>query len=186
MNNESRKWVARGVQIALVVLALAFVGNWLRARLMVHNDLHLAAVVPPPDSLGPGDLRIFNSDSTVDVILTGDRILAGLSPKMVAKVRTQLDSGNKTDTGLGGSIATMVKKTVAGAINTHAAFSLAAVKDVRFDNGRMVVDWVDGSQHDLFGHTNVNGRQEQNSFRAEDVQRFSAAVSARKKALGQP
>lgn len=186
MTDESRKWKARAVQIALVVVAVAFVGNWAHNRFMRHHDLHLTAVVPPPVSLGPGDLRIYNADSTLDVILTGDRILAGLSPMMVAKIRTDMDSGRNADTGLGGSIATMVKKTVAGAIDTHAAFALSDVKDVRFDGGRLILDWKDGSRHDLFSHTNVNGRGEKNSFRADDVQRLAAAVNARKKSLGQP
>ncbi len=140
---------------------------------------------PPPDSLGAGDVRIYNSDSSVDVILKGDKILAGLSPKTVARVRAEMDTGPTTDSGIGGGIASIVKKTVAGAIGTHAAFPLADIRDVRFDRGRLIFEWANGGEHHLFGDTKVNGNREGNSFRPEDATRFIDAVHARKKALGQ-
>ena len=64
--------------------------------------------------------------STVDVILKGDKIMTGLSDKTVARVRTEMDKSREKDTsGLGGAIASMVKKTVAENIGTHAVFPRA-------------------------------------------------------------
>ena len=60
--------------------------------------------VPSTDALAPGDMRIYNVDSSVDLILQGDRILAGLSPKTVAKVKDELARSASEDTsGLGGT-----------------------------------------------------------------------------------
>lgn len=185
MSDTSRKWIGRGIQAALVVLAIAFVIHWVRSRIRSGvNDLHVSALTSPPDSLGPGDLRIYNADSSVDLILIGDRIAAGLSPRTVAEVRSSMDSSAKSDTGLGGSIAQLVQKTVAGAIATHAEFPLADLRDIRYENGKMVFDWKTGSHHALFESTNVNGRKAADTFRKEDAERFIAAVRARQKALG--
>jgi len=137
--------------------------------------------VPSTDSLGPGDLRIYNADSSVDLVLQGDRILAGLSPKTVAKVRGELDTSGRHDTSaFGGAISQIVKRTVASAIGTHVAFPLSQIRDIRYDDGRMEFDWVDGGHHQLFNGTNVDGKNESNSFRQEDAQRFIDAVRARK------
>ena len=185
MSDTSRKWAGRGIQALLIVAVLAYVGNWARNHLMPrHENLHLSGLATPPDSLGPGDLRVYSADSTLDVLLLGNKISAGLSPKMVAKIRRDLDSSRTTDSGLGGSIASMVKSTVAGAIGTHAEFPLADLKDIRFDNGHFVFDWKSGSNHVLFQDTKVNGKSSSDVFRPEDAQRFIDAVHARQKELG--
>jgi hypothetical protein len=136
--------------------------------------------MPPPNALGPGDLRIYSADSSVDLMLVGDKILAGLSPKTVAEVKTKLETSAARDTsGLGGSIAQIVKKSVAGAIGTHAAFPLSDIRDVRYDGDQIVVEWKDGKTHNLFGGTSVNDRKVSNSFRPEDAKRFIDAVHER-------
>jgi hypothetical protein len=187
MADNSRKWLGRAAQLALVVLAAAFVVHWVRSRVHLgSHDTHVAGVAPPPDSLGPGDLRIYNSDSTVDLVLVGDKIAAGLSPKTVAEVRRKMDSSSQSDTGLGGSIASMIKHTVAGAIGTHVEFKLADLNDVRYEDGKLVFDWKKGSQHSLFDDAKVNGKTASNTFLAPDATRFIDAVHARQKELGLP
>ena len=186
MDASSRRWVARFIRFGLVILAIALVASWFTHRVPTSNK-HRVSVqteVPPPDSLRAGDLRIFNADSSIDVILSGDRILAGLSPKTVGKIRSELDTAGSSDSGLGGSIASLVKKTVAGAIGTHAVYRVSEIRDVRYDNGRLVFEWVDGTDHNLFGDVKVNGDRKGNTFRAEDAERFIDAFRERKKSLG--
>ena len=49
---------------------LAYVGNWARVHLMrTRSNLHVSGVTNLPDSLGPGDVRIYNADSSLDVVL---------------------------------------------------------------------------------------------------------------------
>ncbi|HEU4988757.1 MAG: hypothetical protein KGL93_04825 [Gemmatimonadota bacterium] len=185
--STSRKWAGRGIQLLLVVVALAYVGNWVRGRFSRGvREMHVSSVAMPPDSLGPGDIRIYNADSTVDLLLVGDRIYAGLSPQMVAKVRRDMDTSAHADTGLGGSIAHLVKSKVAGAIGTHVVYKVADIRDVRLDNGTIVLDWKKGGHQTMFETTNVNGRRADNTFRPEDAQRFIDAVRARQQQLGNP
>ncbi len=187
MSDTSRKWAGRAIQVVLLFAALAFIGHWVRSRFMsVRHQTHVVALQPVPDSLGPGDVRILNADSSVDLILAGDRIWAGLSPQMVAKVRHDMDTTQHADSGLGSSIATLVKKQVAGAIGTHAVYRVADLRDVRYESGRLIFVWKSGGHDSMFQNTDVNGRRADDSFRQEDAERFIAAVHARQKQLGNP
>jgi len=185
MNERSRRFVGGLIRAVLVVLALWIVAFWIYRRLPDRGHVRLQTQAPSPEQLGPGDLRIYNVDSSVDVILQGDHILAGLSAKTVAQIKTQMDSERTTDSGLGGSIAQIVKKTVAENIGTHAVFPLSDVRDVRFDNGHLVFVWNSGADHKIFQSVKANGKQEENSFRPGDAQAFIDAVRARKKELAQ-
>lgn len=180
--SSSRRFVSGLFRIGLVVLAIFFISGYVMRRMPNKRAIHVQTEAPPPtDSLGPGDLRIYNTDSSVDLVLVGDKILAGLSPKTVAKVKSELDHSASGDTsGLGGSISQIVKRSVAGAIGTHAVFPLADINDIRYENDQIVFDWKDGGKHEMFGNANVNGSKASKSFRREDAMRFIEAVRARK------
>ena len=184
MANPSRRFIAGLIRFALVIIAIVLVTGYVRRRLPKHRDLHVATA-PAPESLGPGDLRIYNTDSTIELVLQGDKILAGLSLKMVEQIKAKIDTSTSKDTsGLGASISSMVKRSVAGAIGTHAAFPLTDIRDLRYVNGQVTFDWTDGRERPIFENTNINGTKASKSFREEDVQRLIAAVRARKAELG--
>lgn len=165
--------------MGLVVLAIVLVSGYFARKMPHRSRVRVQTEVPPPDSLGPGDMRIYNADSSVDLILVGDKILAGLSPKTIAKIRGEMEKSAAHDTGgLGGSISQIVKKSVAGVIGTHAVFPVADIRDIRSEGDQIVFEWKDGSTHQLFGGTKVNGERA-NTFRPEDAQRFVDAVKAR-------
>jgi len=177
---SSRRLVAALIRTGLIVLAIFIVGGYVARRMPNRHHVRVQSEAPPPDSLGPGDMRIYNADSTVDLILVGDKILGGLSPKTIAKVKGELESSASHDTsGLGGSISQIVKKSVAGAIGTHAVFPLSDIRDIRYENDQIVFDWKSGGKHQLFGSTKVDGEKVSNSFRPEDAQRFIDAVKRR-------
>ena len=180
MSSISRRWIASLIRAGLVLLAIVLVGSYVAHRMPNRRHVRVQTEVPPPESLGPGDLRIYNADSSVDLILVGDKILAGLSPKTVAKVKAELETSAERDTsGLGGSISQIVKKSVAGAIGTHAVFALSDIRDIRYEGDQIVFEWKDGGNHQLFGSTKVNGSKVSNTFRADDARRFIDAVHAR-------
>ena len=190
MEQQSRRVVAGVVRLVLVVLAMGIVAFWIYRRLPngKPNNMRLQREAPAPEQLGPGDLRVFNTDSSLDLILQGDHILTGLSPKMVAQIRTQMDTEKVKDSaGLGGSIASLVKSAIGGAIGTHLQVPLSDLKDIRYENGRLVFEWNKGMEHSIFGNgkVEVNGKRQDNSFRPADAQAFIDAVHARKKELGQ-
>ncbi|HWH50283.1 MAG TPA: hypothetical protein VN651_01975 [Gemmatimonadaceae bacterium] len=180
----SRRLVAALVRTGLVVLAIIVVVAWFTRHMphRRHMQVQVQSEAPPAPALGPGDLRIYNTDSAVDLTLQGNRILAGLSEKTVAKVKSKLDSATRRDTGggLGASIGQIVRQSVAGAIGTHAVFPLADIRDIHADGGRILIDWTDGGHHELFGSTKVNDNKVSNTFSPDDAKRFVDAVRARK------
>jgi hypothetical protein len=177
---SSRRLIAALIRTGLIVLAIFFVGGYFARRMPSSHHMRVQSEAPPPESLGPGDLRIYNADSSVDLILTGDKILGGLSPKTIATIKDKLETSASHDTsGLGGSISQIVKKSVAGAIGTHASYPLSDIRDIRYEDDQIVVDWKDGGNHQLFGSTKVDSEKVSNSFRPEDAQRFIDAVRVR-------
>jgi len=129
--------------------------------------------------LGPGDMLITNQDSSVDLALVGQRIVVRLSDKTMDKVRRETDTSAVKDSGFGGSIERFVKKTVQSTLGQQFDYSLADVKDARYENGTIILD-VNGKGPRLLANTKVNGEKLMESFRPEDAQRFVAAVNARK------
>ena len=180
--STSRRFVAGLIRLTLVVLALAMVGRYFKNKFFAsHGTVHVQREAPPAsEALGPGDMRIYSADSSVDLVLAGNNILAGLSPKTVEKVKTEMEKSTDRDTsGFAGSISQIVKSSVAGAIGTHAVYALSDIRDIRVEGGQIVFDAKDGKQHDLFGNTKVNGNKVSSSFRPDDAQRFVDAVRAR-------
>jgi hypothetical protein len=178
--SASRRFIAGLIRLGLVVVAIAMIGSYVARRAGGRPHVRVAREVPTPGSLGPGDMRIYSADSSIDLILVGNNILTGLSPKMVAQVKGSLDSSAASDTvGIGGNISKIVKQSVAGAIGTHASFPLSDMRDIRYEDGTIVVDWRNGRHHDLFGNTRKNGRKVSNTFRGDDAERFVDAARAR-------
>ena len=183
MELETRRWVSRLVQAGLIVLIVLFVGSWFwrRSGATHRSDgVRIQREVVAPETLGPGDLQIYNSDSTVDLILKGNQVLAGLSPKMVAKIRGEMDKPSTRDTsGLGGMIAQTVMKTVSSTIGTHVVYPVSEIRDIRYEDGNLIIEKEAGGETRLFEHTKVN-KGETRGFPEADALRFIAAVKARK------
>ncbi len=168
------------MSFGLVLFGFALVFVWIKRRIHMPSQHVRVETQVPPDSLGPGDMRLYNADSSVDIVLMGDRILAGLSAKTVAEIKRSLNDSHSDSTGLGGMISGIVKSSVAGAIGTHAVFPLAEIKDMQYQDGHIRVTWTDGGDRDLFNSTEVNHRKVSNSFNDADAKRFVAAVRERK------
>jgi hypothetical protein len=138
----------------------------------------------PAEILGAGEVRIVSADSGVDLALLRDSISGGLSQKTLATARHSIDTATVKSTGLGASIAKLVKSSVSSAIGTRVVFPLSSVKDVRYDAGRLRFEW-NGKPAAMFETTKVNDKPLLESFRPEDARRFVDVVRARKRALGQ-
>ncbi len=177
---NSRRVVGGLIRFGLVILACWLVIAWVRRRISSHNHVRVEAQAPP-ETLGPGDMRIYNADSSVDIVLMGDKILAGLSSKTVAKIKSGVDESRSGDTsGFGGMVSQIVKSTVAGAIGTHAVFPLSEIKDIHYADGKIRVQWTDGGDKELFSGTSVNHQKVSDSFNEAEAKRFVEAVRARK------
>jgi hypothetical protein len=130
--------------------------------------------------LGPGDVRIVNEDSSVEMAVVGQQIVARLSDKVMDKVRRETDTtGLKDSAGFAASIQKMVKRTVQSALGQQITYPLTEVRDAKYENGAIVLDG-NGNQPRLFANTKFNGRKLLESFRPDDAKRFVAAVNAKK------
>lgn len=179
MELRQRRLVARLVQVALIALAIAFAATWIFRRAPDRN-IEMQTRAPSVETLGPGDVQIFNVDSTVDLILKDNKIFAGLSPKTIAKVRAEIAKDTDKDTaGLGGAIAQLVKEQVADKIGTRVVYDVADIRDIRYRDEQIVLEWKRGGEQELFGKIKVDKNRDTNRFRPEDAQRFIAAVKAR-------
>ena len=180
MELETRRWVSRLVQAGLIVLIVFFVASWFWRRTPRPRDIRVQREQVTQEALGPGDLRIYNSDSTVDLILKGNQVLAGLSPKTVARIRGELDKPSTKDTsGLAGMIAQTVKQTVSSNIGMHVVYPVSEIRDIRYENGNLIIEKQGGGETRLFEHSKVD-KNETRGFPEADAQRFIAAVRARK------
>ncbi len=181
----SRRWMGRLIRAGLVFLAIFLVAGWVWRRVPHGSRVHVMSAPVADAALAPGDLRIYNRDSSVDVVLQADRLLAGLSPKTVAKVQEKMkESQVKDSAGIGALIASTVKQTVANAIGTHVAYPLSEIREVRYDDGQLIIEKVGGGETRLFGDAKVNQREVGKLFSEEDANRLIEAVKARKSGTG--
>lgn len=189
-SSASRRFIAGIVRFGLVVLAIVFVVGYVKHRASparysrTLRHVSVQSQSPTAEALGPGDVRIYNADSSVDVVLQGDRLMTGLSPKTVAKVKDEMNKDVDRDSSgaFGVNIGQIVKQSVAGAIGTHVVYQVSDIRDIRYDDGRLRVAWMDGRRDDLFGSTRVNGEKTSNTFSPEEAQRLIDAFHARKAA----
>ena len=191
---KRRRLKYRLVQLVLVMLTvgigLAFVMN--RRGVDFDTDVRvgrsevtLSTDVPAPSQLAAGDMQLFNEDSTVDLILQGRHILAGLSPKTVERVRSEIrNAGPDDSSGIAGFIASTVKEQVADKIGTHVRYDIADIDDIRLEGDRLVIDWKSGKQQQLFESVKIDReRGSANRFRRDDALRFIELVKARQRQI---
>ena len=129
-------------------------------------------------TLGPGDIKMVNEDSSVEMAVVGQQIVVRLSDKTMDKVRQETDTTH-TDSGFGGSIERMVKRTVQSALGQQMTYPLSEVRDAKYEDGTIVIDAV-GKQPRLFANTKFNGKKLLESFRPDDAKRFVDAVNKKK------
>jgi hypothetical protein len=188
MDLKNRKRVIFWVRLGLIFGTVVFILSWVGGRVGEKIDaISVETQAPASASLNPGDVQIITTDGNFDLTLQGDKILAGLSEKMVAKVRDDIaKETDKAQSGLGAVIAGAVKSGVASAIGMHVSYALANVKEIRFRDGRIILVTMDGDTHALAGDSKDANTSDKAVFAEADAQRFMEAVSARKKELGLP
>ena len=194
VSTASRRFIAGVIRFALVIAAVVVVAAYMKHRffpsmpsmpsMVSHRHVSVESEAPSAEALGPGDVRVYNADSSVDIVLQGDRLMTGLSPKTVAKVKDEMNKESDRDStdAFGANISKFVKQTVAGAIGTHVVYRVSDIRDITYDGGQLHVDWMDGRHNALFGSTRVNGEKTSNTFRPEEAQRLIDAFHARKRA----
>ena len=129
--------------------------------------------------LGPGDVRVMNADSSVEIAVIGDSIIGGFGPRVLARIQESTDT-SAVGEGLGAGIEKMVKSAVASALNHEIKYAIADVQDVRYEDGKLQFYWKDGSRMKILESTHSNDKPISETFSVADAQRFIAAFHARK------
>jgi hypothetical protein len=151
-----------------------------------HDDMSHATFAPRDTTrtLGPGDVRIATTDSSLELAIIGDSIVTGFGSKVIDKIREKTDTSDITGDGLGATIQRAVKGTVAKAMDHEIHYPIADVSDIRFEDGGLRFYRADGRKMSVFENSRVNGRRVSESFSPEDAQRFISAFRARKASHG--
>jgi hypothetical protein len=134
--------------------------------------------------LGPGDVRIATTDSSLELAIIGDSIVTGFGSKVIEKIRQKTDTSDITGDGIGATIQRAVKGTVAKAMDHEIHYPIADISDVRFEDGGLRFYRADGRKMSVFENSHVNGRKVSESFSPGDAQRFISAFRARKASRG--
>lgn len=195
---QQRRWIARAVKLGLVGLAVVVVMAWVaEKRSRPEVDIRIGSrgegrgsarvstgPMPEVEALAPGDAVIFNQDSSVNLILRGDQLLAGLSPQMREKIQREIvQSTSDETTGFGAAVANVVRTTVASAIGTHAVYSLRDIRVIEVEDGQIVLVQNNGRRVELLGNVKSDDQEISRTFSPEDAQRFVDAVRARMREL---
>src|SRR5262245_12851128 len=130
--------------------------------------------------LGPGDVRVMNTDSSVEIAVIGDSIVTGFGPRVRAEIAQSSDSGSVSGSGFSASIEKMVKGPVAGAVNHEIKYAIADVQDVRLEDGKLQFYGKDGSRMKILESNHSNNRPISETFAPSEAERFIAAFHARK------
>lgn len=189
---QRRRWIARVIKLGLVGVAVVVVMAWIGAkRDRDHTEVRIEERAPQVEggapvmeALGPGDMRIYNQDSSVTLVLRGGEVLAGLSPEMREKITQEISQSTADDTtGFGATIANVVKTTVASAIGTQAVYPVRDIREIEYEDGQIVIVRSGGRRVELLGNVKTDGERISRTFAREDALRFVDAVRARKRAL---
>ena len=194
---KRRRLTFRLVQLVLVVVTIGLVVAFVNSRRhgdeinigfsdrrpTSSNTGTFSTTVPAASELAAGDMQLFSVDSAVDLILQGRHIYAGLSPKTVERVRSEIQKAGPGDSsGLAGFIASTVKDQVADKIGTHIRYNVDDIRDIRLEGERIVIEWKSGKEQSLFNQVKTDrGRSDANRFRPEEAQRFIELVKARQR-----
>jgi hypothetical protein len=172
--------------VALVVAAIAVACKDAEVRSSSDRRDRSDATFAKRDTnraLGPGDVRIMNADSSIELAVIRDSIVTGFGPKVMAQIEKGTDTSQVKGDGFAANIEKMVKSTVASALNHEMRYSVADVERVQYTGGKIEMYWKDGSRMKLFENTKQNNKPVSETFSESDAKQFIAAFDAKKAAF---
>ena len=87
---------------------------------------------------------ILTTDGQIELGLTDRVLFSRLSKETQAEVATEMREASEEQDGFGGRIARAVTDAVAQGIGTAVQVPLDDVRDIRVDDGRLVIEMIDG------------------------------------------
>ena len=171
--------ISRSLSVAALVAASLFTAACGDHDVQVNGGKIEHVSLTKRDSarvLGPGDIRIATTDSTMEVALVGDSLVAGLGLAARNKIRTATDTNAVKGTGFGASIEKMVKSTVAGALDHEVEIPITEISRIEYEDGHLVFYDKKGTRMKVMT-SDHDGRQSR--FSESDANNFIAAFKAK-------
>ncbi len=107
-------------------------------------DVDLGGLAVSSDPPGALVEVVATRDGQVELGVTDEVLFSRLSESLRAEIESDMDAETKDQTGLGGTIARAVTGAVAEGLSVAVSVPLADVRDVRYENGRVVIEMTDG------------------------------------------
>lgn len=125
------------------------------------------------EELGPDRHAIMTDDEGVKMGLTDRYVYFALADSVVEEARAEMRQ-EVGDEGAEGFFGGLVEKTVGKALGFRAKIPVDEIRDIRWEDGRMRIDFVDAERQ--FGDNfKVDDRPMDEAFREEDVRAMGEA-----------
>lgn len=136
------------------------------------------------DDLGEDRFAINSEDGGVRMGLTDEFVYFALSDSVLAEARSEMDQDTGDAEGVSGAIGGMVRGAVGRALSFRAKYPVADIRDIRWADGRMVMDFTDPDRT-LSDSFEVDDRPVAEAFVESDVQAFAAEFRKLKRERGE-
>ncbi|WP_420454125.1 hypothetical protein [Rubrivirga sp.] len=107
-------------------------------------DLDLGDLAVSSEVAGDVVQVVATRDGHVELGVTDEVVFSRLSESLRAEIEGEMADETKGETGLGGTIARAVTGAVAEGLAVAVSVPLADVRDVRYEDGRVVIEMADG------------------------------------------
>lgn len=116
---------------------------------------------------------MYTTSGAVKMGLTDETLYLSLSDEMLREVDREIKTETEDVGEFGAAIAEAVRSGVNTLLSNQLASGLDEVQDVRYEGGRLLIEWEDQEQR--FTDISINGAPLETQFRPEDAQGFVEA-----------
>lgn len=158
---------------ATVGILLVLAGMDLKAQQVITTS-DMDADIVPRLSMDEAAFGITNQDNSVDLLLTHDAIVFQFTEDYLKRVADEIEGTDKIQAN-----ATFVQifrevisKSVHTLLDRAIAIPLKEIKQITFENGRIVI--INNDDEELFDKFEINDKQVMEDFSRRDARRFVA------------
>lgn len=127
---------------------------------------------------------VHSRDGAVKLALTDDHIYFALSDSVLSTAEAEMAREAEDREGVGSVVGGMVRRGVSKALRFRAAYPVSEVRDLRWEGGRLVIEFTDGrtGPADDF---QINDEPAGEAFEREQVEAFRTELMRLKRQRGE-
>ena len=137
-------------------------------------DVEMDGLALSSDLDGTPVQAVTTQNGEVELGLTDRVLYSRLSKETQATLAAEMEAETEGAEGLGGRLARAISGAVAEGLTTAVQVPLADVRDLRTQEGRLVIEMADG-EPSPFEHTETNGRPMLEQVSEADARRLAEA-----------